>query len=871
MAVTVSTRCVGQITVNRSSYIATLDTTGTLTSLKVGDAEVLGGPLDFCPGVRWTAEKVEQHNEGREVHATFRSDRGAGEVTYRFDDRRVMVALTHKLGGYQTWQMAFSDDVIGVEPLQNRNVTGAEAIQYVERGDTRPTPLVGVSRVQRARLHLRNGAKFLFWHDGWGAPFNLDEMGSFRGFTYRRNLLESNKPMRLYFEVESPPGPPQQAGPGYVATGDSFGNVFYVGEPVRFTLKFTRETAERLKLSAMWQVTWRVRDFWSRVACVGKADFEGPAALKEGGVSVEFAPGQPGWFDVWLAVLPFGKVSPQVLPSEFHTRFVGVHRHPAFPDLPHASEAVSDYGYAALMGMRCIRESHVMGQFFPERGKLNWQALDQVFDCAHKESQRWNVNWFFQANEKPGWCDEQDYEQIVHELVTRYKDRCKVWEVENEPNFRFSPEDYVRKALIPFAKGAKRADPQCKIIGPACVALPDTLRFMERIVALDALQYLDEIATHTYVGPGNPWELYGNPQRLQRLRQLAPNKPLWQTEQGYSWGHVSKQEHARYVVRQFLNGFACGIARERHYYFYPVHHGFEPWYLVEMGSSEGLNGTFEPAAVALRVMNEQLAGLTVAEIQQPIFGVHALPFTGGDHDLVVMWTLDFPVTIKVRGRVLEAVDFMGNPRKLKQTHGQVHMDLSGFPVYLRVPHGEQLEFTGPRFGVNYASAEQGARVTASSSTKDHGPEYAIDGGWFPKDPMPQGHPDWVGTYWEDATEGASPMDPDWLQVTFPTVRTINRGLLLTPLPAVSAVPRDFRIEVSSDGKRWKPVAEKKDVVGWATLLTFAPAKAQHVRVVVSKLNDGWHLDGKWMFVVSEDFKRYTSLHTLVCELMVFGP
>ncbi len=860
-----------ETTVTRAAYTATVDDGGMLASLQVGDAQVLGQPVAFCPGVSWTAADTQEEGDGEQVGVLLKSDRGDGQVQYTFGAQRAVISLTHRLGGYQSWQLTLSEDVLAVESLQNNTVTGAEAIQYLDRGEVRATPLVGLSRVQRARLHLRNGATVLFWHDGWGAPFNLDEMGAFRDFGYRRNLLENDKPMRVCFEVEEARGRSLQAAPAFVPTPGVWGGMFYAGEPIRFTLRFTDATKERLSAARRWRVSWAVRDFRDEQVADGGAVFDAESALADGAVSAEFSVPTRGWFSVLFALGPAAKADPGVVASEFRTRFAVVDRHPGFPGRPEAGAELSDYGYAALLGLKCIRESHEMRRFFPEKGKADWQALDQIMERAHQEARRWGVEWLFQANARPDWCTEADYEQLAYEVVSRYKDWCKVWEVENEPNFGMSPEDYVVKALVPFARGAKRADPQCQVIGPACVCVPETLRFMDAVIAADALRHLDGIATHTYVGPGNPWELYGNPERLRRLGELAGGRPLWQTEQGYSWGHVPKQEHARYVVRQFLQGFAAGIANERHYYFYPVHHGFEPWYLVEMGSSEGLNGTLEPAAVALRVLNEQTDGLTVGEMAQPAFGVYALRFAGEQEDVVAVWTLDFPLALTVRGRVLNATDFMGNARELRRARGGVTVPVDGYALYVHVPHDEELTVVGPGFGVNHACADQGSGAQASSATEAHPAEHAIDGIWAPRDPVPEGHPDWIGTYWEDAQAGASAEEPDWLQVTFPAERTINRALVLTPLPAVSAVPRDFAIQVSDDGQKWRTVAEAKRTATWAHLLTFRAVKARHARLLITALNDGWHLDGTWMFMVRDDFTRYTSMQTMVLELMLFGP
>lgn len=860
-----------QIQISAKSYRATVNESGFISSIRVGDCEVLKEPLRFCVGTNWGLERMEWLSGEKALVVFLSSERGKGELRYKFDDNRIAVTMTHHLGGFQTWRVQFSDEVVAVEDLQCRDVDGAEAIQYVERGQIRPTPLVLLTRIQRLRLYLRNGTTVLFWHDGWGAPFNLDEIGSLREFTYQRNLHESGKPMSLYFVVERKGGAALQPSPVFVPYGDAFANMFYTGEPIRFTLRFVDATLERLKVSPRWIVRYDVTDFWKRPVARGAVTFNADEAIKQKSVKVSFRVKGTGWFAVMFTAEPATKVSPLMLPSQFLTRFAVVNRHPLFPERPNLGENISDYGYSALLGLKCIRESIDMSQVFPERGKVNWQWLDEFVERVSSESKRWGVNWIFQANNRPKWCTEEDYEQIAFELVSRYKGKVPVWEVENEPNFSYSPQEYVGKVLLPFALGAKRSDLSVQIIAPACVSLPHTIRFVEAITATDALKLLDGVSTHTYVGPQEPWELFGNPQYLARLRRMVGDKPIWQTEQGYNWGNDPKHRHARYVVRQFLLANAYGIPNERHYYFYPVHHGFEPWYLVESGSSEGLNETFEPAAVALRIMNEQIAGRKVGDLKELMFGIYALRFQGSSDDLVALWTLDFPITLALSGRILRAVDFMGNEIALKPMAKFHRITVDGYPIYLRLPKGEKFTVLSPHFGANVALSETGAKARASSFIKGHPPDHAIDGIWSGSAYDTPVAPDLpTRTFWEDLTEGASPENPDWLEIVFPKPQTITAIAILMPLPNIDATPRDFSVQVLTP-QGWHNIASVKGNTDWARLFVFSPLKARAVRLLVTKVNDGWHLDGKWMFMVNENFTRYTSLRTKIIEVMAFTP
>lgn len=859
-----------QLHIERENYSVQINSEGMLCSLKIKNVEIIRSPLEFCPGISWTATVIEQKPE--EITFALDSSQGKARVSYRFKDDQIRITLTNNLKGFQTWQIHLSADVLAFENLQNNTVKGAEAIQFLDRGEIRSLPSPTICRVQRARLYLSNGSTILFWHSGWGAPFNLDEIGSLNYFTYRRNLLESERPMDIYFQLEKPPSKPFLPAPAFVPYGETAHNLFYLGEPIRFRISFTSETANRLKSARLWQIKWTVRDFWDEVVAEGVKKFESESALKEKEVTVSFNINKRGWFSIIFSLTPVQPSGISMIPSEFRTRFAVVRDEHRFPKrVPFREQYnMSDYYYSALIGLKCVRESWNISQFFPEKGKANWEALDRIFENAYREANKWGINWFFQANSRPGWCSQSDYEEIAYNLVYRYKDKCKVWEVENEPNFSYSPQDYIQKALIPFSKGAKRADPDCQIIAPACVSVHHTLRFLEAIVKEGAINHIDGVSTHTYHGPGQPWELFGNPFYLKKIEEMAQGKPLWQTEQGYWWDNVSKQKFAKYVVRQFLNAISVGVPSERHFYYYVVHHGFEPMYLVEMGSSEGQNGTLEPGGVALRVMNEEIGNMKPVQFEELMFGVYALRFSGETEDVITMWTLDFPVEIKLEGRISEVHDMMGNPKKLQREGNTSLLVVDGYPSYVRIKKGEKILILPPKLGRNWASKEEGAVALASSSDEKHPPDNAIDGKWFTLYPNPPEQEEWIGTFWQSKEEGASVEKPVWLMVKLPKAIKLRYLLLLTPLPAITAVPRDFQLQISKDGRNWQTVANVKNSEEWAYFFNFSPKETMFIRLLITRLNDGWHLDGRWMFVIGEDFKRYTNLRASVLEIMAFG-
>ncbi|MBE3069455.1 MAG: discoidin domain-containing protein, partial [Planctomycetes bacterium] len=556
-----------------------------------------------------------------------------------------------------------------------------------------------------------------------------------------------------------------------------------------------------------------------------------------------------------------------------------------------AGKNLTDYAVVAMIGIGGIRESHNIGGFFATDRKdgpewepvpgaepavwMNVKRLDELFTQADAEARKYGLTWFFQANSRPKYATPAVYEAMAAALVGRYKDRCRTWEVENEPNFGYTPEKYVAECVIPFAKGAKRADPGCAILGPGGCGVRDTLRFMEAIYAAGQGKWFDQISTHTYPGPGEAWGRFGNLAMLGQLRAWMKEhgdaaKPLWQTEQGYNWELNPKGQAARYAARQFLQGWRMGIEPSRQYYFYPQAHGFESWY-QSGGGEAGSEHSWLPVAAAHRFVAENTLGRTYAgDVPAPYKGVYLPRFTGEAGDVVAAWTFDFAMDLKVRAKGLrQVVGYMGNPLDIKAAaDGTLVLPLSGDPLYVHLEKGGALEVLTPAFGPNLAAKDAGGAAAASSADAKHPAALANDGNWELWEDAPglPGRTSWISDRMDP-----TPKEPDWLEVTFPAPRKVSRLVMLGYLPAVNPSPRDFEFQVR-EGGRWRTVASGKDEGTWVLYREFPPAMATAVRMVVTRINDGWQGDRRWMHVLmGPDAKNYTASKLMVAELEAYGP
>ena len=602
------------------------------------------------------------------------------------------------------------------------------------------------------------------------------------------------------------------------------------------------------------------------------------------------APGS-GYYQVLFRL---SEASGKMRPSAFQTRFTVVRPTPGLAALPAPDKRLSDYGVVGLIGAGANRESHVVPDFFtdaPQTGPdwqqvdapgravwMNVKTLDGLFGFAASEAKATGVTWLFQANGRPAYATPPVYEAMAFALVSRYHDRCHTWEVENEPNFGYAPADYVTKCLVPFAAGAHRADPGCTVLGPDCVGLPETLRFAQTIYDLGANKSLDAVSTHTYPGPGESWEQFGNPAMLAELRRLMDThgdaaKAIWQTEQGYGWDNAPKAQVARYVVRQFLQGWRAGILPSHQFYYYPHWNGFISMY--EAGGGEaGNEDSWLPHAAALRIFAENTVGRHYAgDVPSPYKGIYLARFNGaGDKDdVVVAWTFDFPYVLYVQvPRYHNAVNFMGNPVTFppQPDVDGYPLPLSGEPIYIHLTKGSPFLVAGAPFGRNLALASAGAVATASSEAPGHPASFANDGNWElwqPAGSLPG------RTAWQSGKMDPSPADPDTLTVTFPAPRTLTRMVALCYLPAVSASPRDWEFQAKV-GAKWVTVGSAKNDFGWAFERSFAPVTASAIRMRITAVNDGWFRDRRSMAILrGPKPKNYTDSRVLVSELEAYGP
>jgi hypothetical protein len=116
-----------------------------------------------------------------------------------------------------------------------------------------------------------------------------------------------------------------------------------------------------------------------------------------------------------------------------------------------------------------------------------------------------------------------DFQDYVYQVVSHYKNKIKYWEVWNEPFgaifWMGAPQQYVDLLKVAY-QTAKKADPECKILGGSLAAWTAPEAFTIPMLKAGALNYMDILSYH-----------YGSGETVRGwAKEYGTVKELWCTE-----------------------------------------------------------------------------------------------------------------------------------------------------------------------------------------------------------------------------------------------------------------------------------------------------------------------------------------------------
>ncbi len=284
-----------------------------------------------------------------------------------------------------------------------------------------------------------------------------------------------------------------------------------------------------------------------------------------------------------------------------------------------------------------------------------------------------------------GWA------RYVAEMVTRYRDQVKYWEVWNEPNGQqFWGDEPSAREYAAVLKTAyttiKRLDPHAVVIGGA-IAGTD-LNYLRELFDAGGLNYMDVLSIHPYrVGGPDETDLLRDLQFHQELmHEYGYEKPIWLTEIGWAtdtgpYG-VSEAQQARYLVRTYLLALSTGYVQEVNWYDFqddgpdPANHEHR-FGIVRLDLSP------KPAYTAYANLVGQIGeSHYVGNLSLPE-GVRCEVFARRGKPVLALWsTSTRQVSLRTSASRLELYDIDGNKREVSVSGGRAYLTVGPDPVYV---------------------------------------------------------------------------------------------------------------------------------------------------------------------------------------------
>ncbi|NLX23111.1 MAG: hypothetical protein GXY55_15780 [Phycisphaerae bacterium] len=356
---------------------------------------------------------------------------------------------------------------------------------------------------------------------------------------------------------------------------------------------------------------------------------------------------------------------------------------------PHARERMTEAArLAQRAGVKWTREEFQWHAIEPARGQFEWAFYDDLVatHLAHG-IQIYGLLCYWSGWTKPN-TDEgiSDYCAWVRQVVRRYRDRIRHWQIWNEPNIFFwtGPREMYADLLAQAYAVIKEEDPDAVVLGCSSSGI-DTgfIRMvMERGGRFDAL------AVHPYRGALNDLDYI---RELKAAHELSGGRPLWLTEIGFptqQQGGWSERNQASMLARIYTTSLASGVVANVSWYNFR-NDGPDPFESEQNFGVVRTDFRPKPAYAALAAVAHQLAGVKVAGQIAVGEGAYAFRFSGDGEDVIV-------ACAPVSGRLLtieaiaklSACNAVGEPIALARDGDRVTVTLdAGFPVYIRGPAG----------------------------------------------------------------------------------------------------------------------------------------------------------------------------------------
>ncbi|MDB5078966.1 MAG: hypothetical protein JWP00_890 [Chloroflexi bacterium] len=263
-----------------------------------------------------------------------------------------------------------------------------------------------------------------------------------------------------------------------------------------------------------------------------------------------------------------------------------------------------DYGMpfqqAKNMGVGWTREEISWDRVEPKPGQWNWGFADKAVNASLSRGIQilglleYNVNRSGGGNATISHTmpELNAWKTYVRQVVTRYKDKIRYWQIWNEPQdpvfFASADPGQYAQLLAASYDTIKAIDPGLKVVSAGFVPVSNGIDWMEQMIAAGGRDKFDILGIHPYVNDPTPNVPGGSmsPERgywlsagmnlAQGLAARLGNRPIWATELGFNTENtdpnrhnkVSPEQQANYLVRTYAMGLSTNVQK---YFVYQFH------------------------------------------------------------------------------------------------------------------------------------------------------------------------------------------------------------------------------------------------------------------------------------------------------------
>ena len=273
--------------------------------------------------------------------------------------------------------------------------------------------------------------------------------------------------------------------------------------------------------------------------------------------------------------------------------------------------------------------------------------------------------------------------RFVYQVVDRYGDRVKHWEMWNEPEWNYfwtgTFTDYAQLLKVGY-QATKAACPDCTVLFAGLHYWADPTFFEDVLDILnDDLDapannyFFDVMSVHFYSRSSDAYDKVNHVR--SRMTLYVPDHPIWLTETGVPvWDDSSvdpdptkydyaatQEEAAAYVIQSYANGWASGLER---YIFFRTHdenmseyfglirndHSLRPAYVAyQVAATYLVSPTFTTRAptgshVRVTLWGTPHGKASVLWNESPTAGIYTLPATLDTATLVDRWGVTQTIT-----------------------------------------------------------------------------------------------------------------------------------------------------------------------------------------------------------------------------------